>query len=125
MRDIDFIALMYSKNRWVRGQYVEHLGKPYIERKERKGRELIRRNTLCEFTGFVTSDGKRIYENCILRFNNKWIQEWEVIFKDGCFMLKSKTTVPEFHTFSEWKETILNDAMVWGNIFEVELKECE
>ena len=118
MREVDFIALMYSRDRWVRGSFVEKDGGCYIEQKDRKGRELIRRNTLSQFSGFVSSDGKRIYENSILKFQNKEISEWVVVVRDGCFMVKSRTTVPEYHTFHSWKETITNDAVVIGTIFD-------
>lgn len=121
-RDVDFIALMFSKNRWVRGSLVKRSAH-FIESKKEKGRVMVRPETVCEFTGYVTTSGKRIYENMVLRFMNKVIPYWDVVFRNGCFMLKSRTTVPEFHTFDEWKQTIIEDAIVEGSIFDVEFKE--
>lgn len=120
MRDIDFIALCYSKDKWVRGSLVVKEGGHYIEVKK-KGRELVRPNTVCQFTGFVTRWNQRIYEGCILRLHTKLVQDWDVIFKDGCFMLKSRTTVPEWRTFAEWKGAIENGAEVIGHVLDEEL----
>ena len=122
MRDIDFIALMYSKDRWVRGNLVKR-SSYFIDSEKEKGRVMVRPETICQFTGFVTKQGKRIYENMVLRFVNKWIPLWVVEFRNGCFVLRSKTTVPEYHTFEEWKETIIEDATVEGSIFDEEFKE--
>lgn len=122
MREIDFIALMYSKNRWVRGSLVKR-GVYYIESEKEKGRVMVREETICQFTGLVTKSGKRIYENMVLRFVNKWIQLWVVEFRNGGFVLRSKTTVPEYHTFEEWKQTIIEDAIIEGSIFDEEFKE--
>lgn len=122
MRDIHFIALMYSKDRWVKGYYVKK-GYHAIESEREKGSVPIRVETLCQFTGIVTKNGTGVYENMILRFVNKIIPYWIVVFKDGCFMLQSKTTVPEFHTFSEWKQTIIEDAIVEGTIFDEDIEK--
>ena len=117
-REIDFIVLCYSKDKWVRGSFVEKEGGSYIE-VNKKGRELIRRNTLCQFTGFVSSLNQRIYEGCIIRFHNRLVQDWEVVWKDGCFMLKSRTIVPEYRTFSDWKDVIKgNSVEVIGHVLD-------
>ena len=121
MRDIDFIAIKYSENKWVRGDYIK--GK--IIPKDSKVNEAIRGYTLSQFTGIVTQSGKRVYENMILRFYNKDIPLWIVEYKDGCFVLRSKTTVPEYHTFIEWKQTIIEDAIIEGTIFDEEIEKSE
>ena len=122
MREIDFIAMMYNKDRWVRGCLVKR-GSYHIESDKEKGRVMIRKETLSQFTGFVTKGGKRIYENMVLRFVNKECPYWFVVFRKGCFMLQSATTVPDFHTFDEWKETIIEDAIIEGTVFDIEQSE--
>ena len=121
MRDIDFIALKYSKDEWVRGDFCRGKITPHNS----KVNEAIRDFTLSQFTGIVTRLGCRVYENMILRFYNKEIPLWIVEYKDGCFVLRSKTTVPEYHTFYEWKQTIIEDAIIEGHIFDEDIEKRE
>jgi hypothetical protein len=115
MRDIHFIALKYSENKWVKGDYY----KGQIGPKDTKARECIRVETLSQFTGIVNHYNQGIYENMVLKFINKECQFWIVEYKDGCFVLRSRTTVPEYHTFYEWKQTIIEDSEVVGTIFDM------
>lgn len=116
MRDIDFIAMRAGTEKWVRGCLVRR-GTYLIESVKEKGRVSVRKETICEFTGLVTNTGVRIYENMVLSFKFSYIPYWEVVFRHGCFMVKSRTVVPEYHTFSEWKDKIENASTVVGYTF--------
>lgn len=119
MREIDFIALKQCEDKWVRGD----LCKGKIVPRESKLNHAVRDFTLSQFTGLVTHEGHRIYENSILDIISKENRLWIVEFRKGCFVLRSKTTVPEYHTFYEWYDTIITNARVIGTIFDEDIKK--
>lgn len=119
MREIDFIALKYSEDKWVRGNLC---GDKIIPRNS-KVSHTTRDFTISQFTGLVTYEGHRIYENSILEIISKEIPLWIVEFKKGCFVLRSKTIVPEYHTFYEWYDTIITNARVVGTIFDEDIEK--
>lgn len=85
-------------------------------------------DTVCQYTGLTDRDGKKIWENDIVRNKAKW-GAWlgKVIFKNSCFVIEwCEYREHSKKGMSAFSENLINAKEVVGNVFDnPELSEVE
>lgn len=137
-REILFKAKRIDNGEWVEGYYVKtRIGtdiKPSdvifvpfkINRNEEWGWIKIDPDTLCQYTGLTDKNGKKIWENDILRRDGYW--DIRIEFENGVFMVRNTDKVQYINRVVYAPISIFDIKMyeVIGNIFDnPELLEVE
>ena len=142
MREILFKAKRKDNGEWVEGYYlnvakINHFictGKIKLDGvvKGILAPEMyaITPNTLCQYTGLTDKNGKKIWENDILRDKSGDI--FRIYWSERLLNYSAKCIKSAFSVFikQKWDLRILlksqNDIEVWGNIFDnADLLEVE
>lgn len=134
-REILFKAKRIDNGEWVEGQYayitnpLAEDGKP-IKHLICNGtnifNDLIDPDTLCQYTGLTDKNGKKIWENDILRRDGYW--DIRIEFENGVFMVRNTDKVQYINRVVYTPISIfdINVYEVIGNIFDnPELLEVE
>ena len=134
-REILFKAKRIDNGEWVEGQYayitnpLTEDGKP-IKHLICNGtnifNNLIDPDTLCQYTGLTDKDGKKIWENDILRRDGYW--DIRIEFENGVFMVRNTDKVQYINRVVYTPISIfdINVYEVIGSIFDnPELLEVE
>ncbi len=134
-REILFKAKRIDNGEWVEGQYayitnpLTEDGKP-IKHLICNGtnifNNLIDPDTLCQYTGLTDKNGKKIWENDILRRDGYW--DIRIEFENGVFMVRNTDKVQYINRVVYTPISIfdINVYEVIGNIFDnPELLEVE
>lgn len=139
MREILFKAKRKDNGEWVEGGYFQepYTDKVYIIQWNSFGfgfNEIIevKKGTLCQYTGLTDKDGKKIWENDIVKckknidgnFVDYCIEVGYVEMKHGAFGLHRIKNDAYYRPFKDWLEDY--EYEVVGNIFDdKELLEVE
>lgn len=137
MREILFKAKRLDNGEWVEGYYVYCRKRHYIlpvlnkaigfDEREDEWIE-IDPDTICQYTGLTDKNGKKIWENDILRRDGYW--NIRIEFENGVFMVRNadkvqyinRVTCTSINTFN------IKSYEVIGNIFDnpdlLEVEEC-
>lgn len=134
-REILFKAKRIDNGEWVEGQYayitnpLTEDGKP-IKHLICNGtnifNNLIDPDTLCQYTGLTDKNGKKIWENDILRRDGYW--DIRIEFENGVFMVRNTDKVQYINRVVYTPISIfdINVYEVIGSIFDnPELLEVE
>lgn len=127
MREILFKAKRLDNGEWVEGYYVYCRKRHYIlpvlnkaigfDEREDEWIE-IDPDTICQYTGLTDKNGKKIWENDILRRDGYW--NIRIEFENGVFMVRNadkvqyinRVTCTSINTFN------IKSYEVIGNIFD-------
>lgn len=134
-REILFKAKRKDNGKWVEGYYVycrkRHYILPILNKAigfDEREDEWVEAdpNTLCQYTGLTDKNGKKIWENDILRRDGYW--DMRIEFENGAFMVRNADKIQYINrvTYTSISTFDIKEYEVIGNIFDnPELLEAE
>lgn len=120
IRNIAFKAKRKDNGKWVEGYYrripcmgmLEHYIMPRNP-KNRMEQYAIDPDTICQYTGLVDKNGKKIWENDIAHIRSSGLSGYGVVkYQNGNLVLVDEKRKRTYSLYGEWK--IRKD----GNIFD-------
>lgn len=118
MREILFKGKKIDGGEWVEGYVVRRYGTWFIYDINnsdtcRQNNYMVEEDTICQYTGFATKCGTKIWENDIVQIG--WYKGI-VKYEDGCFIIKWSNIKWVRKDIVYWIS--LDDFVVIGNIFD-------
>ena len=126
MREILFKAKRIGDDRWIEGYYVDQYNTPQIYIPNGAVGEYcfdcyhIDPNTLCQYTGLIDYDGKKIFENDIIRLHDMTSEDYAVGWHKemGAYVLCHIETMAELMDLVGDAIDEIQYVEVVGNIFD-------
>lgn len=125
-RVILFKAKRKDNGEWVEGYYLEQydtFGKKeyFIFHSNKDGgwrKAEIDHDTLCQYTGLTDKNGRKIWENDILRRDGYW--DIRIEFENGAFMVRNADKIQYINrvTYTFISTFDIKEYEVIGNIFD-------
>ena len=126
-REILFKAKRKDNGEWVEGYYVycrkRHYILPILNKAigfDEREDEWVEAdpNTICQYTGLTDKNGKRIWENDILRRDGYW--DMRIEFENGAFMVRNADKIQYINrvTYTSISTFDIKEYEVIGNIFD-------
>lgn len=129
MREILFKAKRKDNGEWIQGYYYQIWQRGYIlwgMINNMPDMVEVNPNTLCQYTGLTDKNGKKIWENDILRRDGYW--DMRIEFENGAFMVRNADKIQYINrvTYTSISTFDIKEYEVIGNIFDnPELLEVE
>lgn len=128
-REILFKAKRKDNGEWIQGYYYQIWQQGYIlwgMINNMPDMVEVNPNTLCQYTGLTDKNGKKIWENDILRRDGYW--DMRIEFENGAFMVRNADKIQYINrvTYTSISTFDIKEYEVIGNIFDnPELLEVE